>query len=141
MSLNVKALERSLEQIKPVDREFTASFYDKLFEDYPEVKPLFAHSDMFQQRKKLFDALVLVVENINNPNELSQEIKKMGKRHTKYGVLPHHYPWVGSTLLKTFEHYLGTDWTTETSQAWSEAYNLLSQLMSEKANNGSEDSH
>lgn len=41
MSLNVEILEQSFDKVKPRANEFAASFYENLFQDYPEVKPLF----------------------------------------------------------------------------------------------------
>lgn len=46
-------------------------------------------------------------------------------RHVKYGVLPEHYPMVGSTLLKMLEHYLGEGWTPAVHQAWADAYTAI----------------
>jgi hemoglobin-like flavoprotein len=45
MSLNVEFLEQSFEKVKPHANEFAASFYENLFKDHPEVKPLFAKTD------------------------------------------------------------------------------------------------
>jgi hypothetical protein len=53
MSLNVELLEQSFEKIKPSADEFAASFYEKLFTAHPELKPLFATTDMAKQQKKL----------------------------------------------------------------------------------------
>ncbi|MEH2045751.1 hypothetical protein [Nostoc sp.] len=62
MSLNVELLEQSFEKVKPRADEFAASFYDNLFQAHPEMKPLFAKTDMKNQEKKLLSSLVLVVE-------------------------------------------------------------------------------
>lgn len=44
-----------------------------------------------------------------------------------------HYPIVGVALLKTFESYLGTDWTPKVKQAWTNAYGVIVNLMLEGA--------
>lgn len=134
MPLNVELLEESFGQVKPRATEFSSSFYDNLFNDYPEAKPLFAHTDMTEQRKHLIKALVLVVENLRKPDVLSEALKGMGARHVKYGTLPQHYPMVVNTLLKTFESYLGADWTPEVKQAWTDAYVTVVSLMLEGSN-------
>jgi len=72
MSLNVELLEQSFERIKPCADEFVASFYERLFAAHPEVKPLFATTEMEKQRKMLLNALVLVVQNLRNPEVLGQ---------------------------------------------------------------------
>jgi hemoglobin-like flavoprotein len=129
MSLNVELLESSFSQIKKQEAEFTTYFYNNLFIDYPEVKPLFSSTHMDEQAKKLFKSLILVVENLHRADVLSNALKGLGTRHIQYGVLPQHYPMVGSTLLKTFSICLDDAWTPTTEQAWSEAYAAVTQLM------------
>jgi nitric oxide dioxygenase len=129
MSLQVEVLEQSFEQIKPQANEFVSSFYEHLFSDSPQAKPLFAHTDMAKQKKMLLSALVLVVENLQKPEVLSNTLQGLGARHVKYGALPEHYPLVGNALLKTFEEYLGKEWTPTVQQAWTEAYGAITALM------------
>lgn len=133
MSLNVELLNRSFAQVKNQGSEFTTKFYSNLFTDYPEVKPLFANTQMEEQKKKLFDSLVLVVDNLQEPGVLSTTLKGLGTKHVRYGVLPLHYPMVGGSLLKTFDAFLGSDWTPEVKQAWVEAYTAVAHLMLEGA--------
>ena len=129
MSLQVEILESSFEKIKPQANEFVDSFYDNLFTANPEAKPLFANTDMAGQKKKLLGSLVLVVENLRNPEALSDALKGLGARHVKYGALPEHYPLVGGALLTTFEQYLKGDWTAEVKQAWVDAYGAITEIM------------
>lgn len=129
MTLNIEALENSFAQIQPLAPEFAASFYQNLFADYPEVQPLFAHTDMSEQRKHLIKALVLVIENLTKPDVLNNALKEMGARHLKYGTIEEYYPMVGASLLKTFEFYLGANWNEEVKQSWCDAYEAIAQLM------------
>jgi hemoglobin-like flavoprotein len=131
--LKIQLLETSFEKVKPRAQEFITSFYDNLFTDYPAAQPLFAHSNMKEQGNKLLTSLVFVVENLRKPGALTEALKGLGARHVKYGALPEHYPLVGNTLLKTFEQYLGTDWTPSTKAAWVEAYGLITSVMLEGA--------
>lgn len=133
MPLNVELLTRSFAQVKNRGSEFTTKFYSNLFADYPEVKPMFANAQMEEQKKKLFASLALVVDNLQQPDVLSQTLKGLGTQHVQYGVLPRHYPIVGGSLLKTFESFLGSDWTPEVKQAWVDAYTAVAQLMLEGA--------
>lgn len=129
MTLNIEILESSFEQIKANSDNFAIAFYQNLFTDYPELKPLFDNTDMEKQGKKLFYSLVLVVENVRNPELLKKALQELGKRHTKYQVLPNHYSLVGNSLLKTLEYYLGYKWTPEVKQAWNDAYQTISNIM------------
>ncbi len=133
MSLQVELLQQSFELVKPRADEFVDSFYDNLFALYPEAKPLFANTDMAEQKKKLLISLMLVVKSLRMPDLLSEVLKGLGERHVKYGALPEHYPLVGNALLSTFEQYLGADWTPAVKQAWVDAYGAITTLMLEGA--------
>lgn len=133
MSLKVELLEQSFGKVAPQADDFVMSFYDNLFTDYPAAKPLFEHSDMKKQGQMLKGGLVMVMENLRNPDVLSKALGGLGARHVKYGALPEHYPLVGNSLLKTFDQYLKEDWTEETKAAWVEAYGAITALMLEGA--------
>ncbi len=134
LPFDVELVENSFARIRPQLSEFSMSFYANLFIIYPETKPLFAKTDMEIQRQKLAESLILVVLNLRKPNLLIQALRNLGERHTKYGTLPKHYPLVGNALLTTLEQYLREDWTPELKQAWTDAYNLISEIMLEGAN-------
>jgi hemoglobin-like flavoprotein/uncharacterized protein YjbI with pentapeptide repeats len=129
MSLNVELLEQSFDKVKPRANEFAASFYENLFKAHPEVKPLFAKTDMGNQEKKLLNSLVLVVENLRNPEALGPVLNALGGRHVSYGAIPKYYGPVGEALLLTFEQYLAEDWTPEVKKAWLNAYKAIATLM------------
>jgi hemoglobin-like flavoprotein/uncharacterized protein YjbI with pentapeptide repeats len=129
MSLNIELLEQSFEKVKPRANEFAASFYENLFKSHPEVKPLFAKTDMKNQEKKLLNSLVLVVENIRNPEALGPVLNALGARHVAYGAIPKYYGPVGEALLLTFEQYLLEDWTPEVKKAWLDAFTAITALM------------
>lgn len=132
MTLNVELLESSFSQIKERETEFASCFYTHLFADHPAVKPLFADVNMTKQKKNLFQSLVLVVNNLRKPDVLNAALKGLGTRHVRYGVLPEHYPIVGSTLIKSFSICLQDAWTSNIEKAWIEAYAAVTQLMLEE---------
>jgi hemoglobin-like flavoprotein len=129
MTLNVELLESSFALVINQGSEFTTKFYAQLFADYPEVQPLFAGTQMEKQGVQLFQSLVFTVNNLRDLDTLIKALKGLGTRHVKYGVLPKHYPMVGSTLLKTFEAKLGSHWTLDVQQAWIDAYSVVAQVM------------
>lgn len=129
MTLQIELLEDSFKAIKPDFEEFVSNFYTTLFADHPDISKLFAHTDMPKQRKMLFAALTLVIENLRNPDILESSLTGLGTRHIQYGALPQHYPQFGRTLLKSMKAQLKDDWTPETQQAWVDAYAVLTKLM------------
>ncbi|HCF29921.1 MAG TPA: globin, partial [Cyanobacteria bacterium UBA11049] len=135
MVLNVKVLEKSFERVKPQANDFAFSFYQNLLTDYPQLRPLFAKTNMEEEQQKLIMSLGLVIENLRHLNYLKVILKNLGERHVSYGTIAQYYPMVGAALLKTFESYLGADWTLEVKQAWIDAYKVLVDLMLEGAKN------
>jgi hemoglobin-like flavoprotein/uncharacterized protein YjbI with pentapeptide repeats len=133
MTLNVELLEESFERIKPNAHQFVASFYERLFTKYPEVKPLFAQTDMGKQEKKLLNSLVLVVENIRYPENLAPVLQALGARHIGYGAIPPYYNAVGEVLLETFAEYLQENWTDQVKQSWVDALQAVTDLMLQSA--------
>jgi hemoglobin-like flavoprotein len=129
MALNVELLESSFAPIMSQGPEFTAKFYAQLFTDYPEVQSLFAGTHMEKQGVQLFQSLVFTINNLRDLDTLVKALKGLGTRHVKYGVMPKHYPMVGSALLKTFAAKLGSDWNLEVQQAWTDAYGVVAQVM------------
>lgn len=131
MALDVAVLERSFARVKPRATQFAADFYDELFTLHPETRPLFAGADMAEQRKKLMDSLVLVMETLENPDVLTAALRRLGGRHAGYGVRDEHYAMVATALLHTFARHLGDEWTPEVERAWVEAYTAIAGIMRE----------
>jgi uncharacterized protein YjbI with pentapeptide repeats/hemoglobin-like flavoprotein len=132
-NLPIELVETSFEKIKPRAGEFVSSFYQNLFETYPETKRLFSKTDMDKQEKKLLNSLILLVEGLRTPDALVPVLKDLGARHKGYGTLTEYYPLVGEILLNTFAEYLQADWTPEVAQAWLDIYTTVSNLMLEGA--------
>ena len=139
MSLNVELLEQSFELVKPEADSLVDTFYNNLFTDYPAAKPLFTHTDMGKQKQQLKGALVMVVNNLRNPEVLTKSLQGLGARHVKYGALPEHYPLVGNSLLKALEQHAGSAWTTDVKDAWVGAYGAITELMLDGADYSSQD--
>ena len=131
MALNTDLLETSFAQIRTQEAEFTNQFYGTLFSDYPQVQPLFTHVKMEEQSKKLFASLVLMVNNLTKPDVLNSALIGLGTRHVEYGVIPEHYPMVGSALLNAMATVLKEQWTPDVAQAWTDAYAAITKIMLE----------
>ena len=94
------------------------TFYDTLFQRYPQVRPLFAKTNMAEQQKKLGQALALVVANLERPDVLTTALHEMGARHVGYGTEPPHYDAVGECLLHALAVTAGPLRNDELAQAW-----------------------
>lgn len=104
-------------------------FYTQLFSQHPEVRPLFAHSDLVVQGKKLQAAIQLLVDHLHQPEKLEQTLQDLGRRHQAYGALPEHYSLVVELLLASFKQQLGRRWTKAISAAWQTLLTSASTVM------------
>lgn len=138
MSLNVTFLQESLAQVCPAGQEqhFATEFYQRLFATAPEVQPLFAHTNMHEQKKKFMIALALVVNSLTRPAVLVPTLRRLGHRHRQFGVTAEHYRLVGDALLATLAARSGPRWTSELQATWTAAYATVAQLMQDEEEEG-----
>ncbi|MEM0897727.1 MAG: globin family protein [Verrucomicrobiota bacterium] len=132
LTLEQKELvQSSWEKVVPIADTAAELFYAKLFELDPEVKPLFANSDMKEQGKKLTQMITVAVKGLDTLGELVPAVQALGKRHVDYGVKAEHYDTVGAALLDTLGKGLGDDFTPATEEAWTITYTTLATVMKE----------
>jgi hemoglobin-like flavoprotein len=121
-------LAESLGLLAPVAGELVASFYDQLFTDHPDVRPMFP-AEMDGQRDKLLKAIIALVTHYGTPEQLMPALTALGERHDSYGVRIDHYSAVGITLLSTLRRYAGPAWNPEYEGAWLRAYTFAAGVM------------
>ncbi|WP_250278189.1 globin domain-containing protein [[Clostridium] colinum] len=110
--------------------EITKYFYKTMFENNPEVKPMF---DMDKQKSgeqpvALANAILAAAKNIDNLEAIMPAVKSIGERHVEVGVLAEHYPIVGKNLLIAIKDMLGDAATDEVMEAWEKTYNVLADV-------------
>ena len=126
-------VQSTWEMVVPQAEPTAALFYARLFELDPDLKPLFAESDMAEQGKKLMQMITIAVKGLDSLEELVPAVQALGKRHVGYGVKSEHYDTVGAALLDTLEKGLGEHFTPETKEAWTLTYTTLATVMKEAA--------
>jgi hemoglobin-like flavoprotein len=125
----VALMESTFAKISSDGQRFAERFYEKLFERYPGVKPLFSNVSMSRQKQHLFSALVMVIDNLQKPQELEESLTRLGQRHVDYGVSPSHYYAVSGTLLDVIRFFLKDDWNDDVQEAWSDGLEAVSRVM------------
>lgn len=105
-----------------------ARFYEVLFQKAPHLQSLFK-SDAKFQHDRLTKAVVGVVSNIDNFDNIRPNLVELGKRHVRYRVSPDMYDIVGSALLESLQLE-----NQDQVNAWTEAYGLIKDAMLEGAN-------
>ncbi|MBE3560425.1 MAG: hypothetical protein IMW89_14550 [Ktedonobacteraceae bacterium] len=131
--MNKTLLKESFAMIAPYKEAFARSFYERLFEEYPETRALFARTDMRRQQGALMATLATVVAGVERGENLTPVLQHLGSKHKKYGAKTEHYTLVGAVLLETLHDYLGSRFTPEIQEAWEEAYEIISLQMIEGA--------
>ncbi len=126
----IQLVEESFAAVAPRGAALVARFYELLFNDYPELKPM-SESDPHQQQKKLLGALVLVVENLRKPEKLQPAIEQLGINQNDYQVVQEQHQAIGSTLLKTLAEFAGGMWCSKLEAAWTAVYGTISEQMIE----------
>jgi hemoglobin-like flavoprotein len=129
MGLNVALLRSSFELVASRQPMVTPRFYEILFERYPQARPLFSRNAPEKQQQMLQDALVAVLEHIEDAPWLTDTLGNLGKKHAAYGVTSEMYGWVGASLLATLAEVAADDWSPELEGAWSDAYGAIAGLM------------
>ena len=108
-------------------------FYTHLFETYPTVRPLFKN-DMNLQFKKLFRAVCLVVDGMDNLETLVPILHALGKAHAVFGTVRAHYDAVTECFLWMLNSILAPqmpDSMVEVTEAWEWALTLIGGIMAD----------
>ena len=125
----IRLVRSSWSMIAERSDAFSARFYDHLFVIDAGAAQLFNGVDMTIQRWKLAQTLGVVVQALDDLDTLLPAVAALGRRHTRYGVLHHHFDSVGAALLQAFVDTLGQQFTPTVRAAWVRAYSLVATEM------------
>ena len=125
----IDLVQRSFAKVKPIAATAADLFYNRLFSIDPGLKLMFKSGDMNKQGQMLMSMIGAAVAGLRNLETLAPVVRQLGARHVGYGVQTKHYAVVGGALLWTLEQGLGEEFTPEVREAWTEAYELLSEVM------------
>lgn len=127
-SEDAQLLRASLALISPVADELIASFYDRLFAEYPGMRLMFP-AMMDVQRERSLKAVIALVTHYHTPDVLLPALSVVGRHYARYGASMEHYAAVGQTLLATLASFVGDAWTPEVAGAWERAYSFAAGAM------------
>jgi hemoglobin-like flavoprotein len=129
VAIEVETLEESFDLVAPQGDELIRTFYDRLFETAPAVKPLFEKVDMDRQRQALLNMLLVLRESLHDLDDIVPDLEDLGERHVEYGAESAHYPVVGEVLIGAMAEVAGDQWKPEYTAAWQEAYGVVQNVM------------
>lgn len=138
MTLNTLLIAQTFERAKKENggvRALGLRFYERLFEQYPAVRPLF-HTPPEEQHKKLMASLAAIVASVTNPEVMLPYLRAMGIRHLQYKTEAAHYGAVAENLLAVLKEHLSKEgtWTEEMHTNWAAALNIVAEVMIDAAN-------
>jgi methyl-accepting chemotaxis protein len=128
MHLDIDALETSFDLLAPRGEELVETFYARLFERAPAVRPLFG-SDLRRQRAMLLQALVMVRRSLRDLDALVPGLHRLGARHVAYGARPEHYPVVAEALIAAMAELAGDAWSDRYALAWEQGLAVIAGAM------------
>lgn len=129
MTLDVSILRSSFKLVVEREPQLTRRFYEILFRDYPQTRGLFGRNSQRVQQEMLRDALIAVIEHLEDGEWLHETLSELGRRHAGYGVTTPMYDWVGASLLATLAEVAGEAWTEPHAKAWTDAYAVIAGVM------------
>jgi methyl-accepting chemotaxis protein len=135
--MNIELLEQTFARAKRENggaHTLGLRFYERLFEKYPQVRPLF-HTPPEEQHKKLLASVAAIVASLKDSERLLPYLRAMGVRHLAYQTEDGHYPAVQENLVAVLGEHLSKEgeWTPEMAAAWTEALEVVSRVMIEAA--------
>ena len=133
MGLQIDLLRKSFAIVAEREPELTERFYETLFTHYPQTRSLFRQRSRDAQARMLRDALVAVLDHLEDTHWLTETLAVLGVKHATYGVTSEMYDWAGACLLHTLADVAGPDWTADVEAAWVEAYQAVAWIMKEGA--------
>lgn len=126
---NIAAIRQSWVALSMDPVTLTERFYTELFRIAPEVRPMFATSDMHAQRQKLASAIAMVVHHADTLSSVVPALEEMGRRHVGYGVTDAQYDAVGRALIHAIADFHGPSFTPRMRDAWGAAYSAVATAM------------
>lgn len=108
----------------------TTLFYQKLFDQHPELMHVFNMANQAQgkQARALAESVFMYATHIEKLQDLGPMVKHIAHKHASLAVAPEHYPIVGKYLLEAIRDHLGLAVDDPVLGAWAEAYGQLADV-------------
>ena len=132
----IKVIKSTVPALKAHGLDITTTFYKNMFEQNPEVAPLFDMSKQKsgEQPKALAMTVLAAAQNVDNLGAMMPVVNRIAVRHCDCGVKEEHYPIVGKHLLAAIKEVLGEAATDEIMEAWAKTYDVIANVFIEVEN-------
>lgn len=122
-------IRTNLELVATRAPDLTARFYERLFTVNPQLRPMFGRRSAEAQQRMLLEAIVAVVDHLEDATWLESTLGALGEKHVDYGVEDAMYPLVGDALVATLAEVSAEAWSSEVDAAWRAALGFVSDTM------------
>ena len=110
---------RSLELAAEKCADLTSLVYRRLFEERPDLEPLFVMDrDHAVRGSMLAWTLTVILDVVDDDNFGGNMIAAEAGTHAGYGVPPETFTVFFGVVARTLKDLLGDDWTPQTAVAW-----------------------
>jgi hemoglobin-like flavoprotein len=121
-------VQASFAELEPIADGVAATFYARLFEQSPNVKPLFK-TDIELQGVKFMEKLAVAVMGLDDLDSIAPVVQALGRAHAGYGIDPTHYATAREALLWALADHFGPAFNSELRNAWGAAFDTISTAM------------
>jgi NAD(P)H-flavin reductase/hemoglobin-like flavoprotein len=121
-------LKESWSLVEDRQDQVAAHFYARLFLADPQLRDLFP-VQMDTQRGRLLGAIVSAIQRFDDPEQIDEYLRSLGRDHRKFHVTPEHYAQVKTALIGAIRAHAGEHWTTVYEQAWDDVYDHIAGRM------------
>lgn len=108
----------------------TKHFYKRMFENNPEVRQFFNHTNQKRGRQPeaLANTVYAAALHIDRLEAILPAIQPALHKHKSLNIRAEHYPIVGANLLGAIQEVLGEAATPEIIDAWAKAYGVIADI-------------
>jgi hemoglobin-like flavoprotein len=136
----IRAVHNSYAKIEPIAQQVGEKFYNRLFSMAAETRKLFPE-DMSKQHLAFMNVVAqlvnlhlrslisLPVTQQDNAEAAMPSMRKLGKEHAKWGVIPAHFGLMRKALMDTLAEMLGDTLTPDLREAWHGAFDVMAKVM------------
>jgi hemoglobin-like flavoprotein len=119
----IRQLKSSYLGVAAKPRQLASRFYERLFSDAPNLRPLFP-SDLTTLQGHFEAALALVVRNLDEINALQESLRDLGAQHVHWGARPEDYVTAREALIAAIKD-LSPIWDDGLERLWRSAITAI----------------
>jgi hemoglobin-like flavoprotein len=122
-------LQKSVDKILHAP-DLGETFYQILFERFPDARPFFEKVDWKRQKIVLTMSVSVIAQHYLKGYPATRKyLAYLGTHHQQRGIPEQLFPSFREALLATLERVLGSDWSEELSREWAAAIDTATREM------------